>query len=713
MAYHFPQSALPILGLLQKGNYKQARLVLSTSEDLWSDPEGLAEALNVRILLEEGKIGLALEKATQICKSAESPPFFPSLYYHFIRHYAENPLHEYRILKSLEPSGCSALDYRYLFFLDLFNRSTSFLLIYHILPQSAWPSIIENLQKLANGYHEVGLFSEGLAAERTALEHLYTKLRKEEQVIVELKRLVAKSQGLGDLISAGKAQLFLAEIQATNWFRKQFTGSIQDVVAQFEEAISFLSQGQHQFAEALVSARMAKLFLNYGMPEGETLALQTIQLLENTPELQLKSQVWGDLDIWYRQRGNAALAINAHHEVGLLNDQLAVPVGKNRKTLTEIDAFLRKGKISQAKEKIALAYKNAQSIESPLEQSLVAVLEANAHSQINLYDDAASTLMSAIKVLEPSGICSQLAQLYERLSEINFHTRNWIQARKHIEQAIQISIELADFPAAGDYTSRLAWMLSLQAAEAHQIHTALPNIIEIYSRAQSLLLRDPTITAIIAIGESYNNLALLHLQANQLEKYFYYLEEASKLFQTYDLKQNLCFNLIMQGLAKMDFGLKKLDHALLAQARTAFLETEHMLAALSLESQLWRLYYYLGMNASYQIRISSPDSDLSLFKQETYYYLEKMGQELDQLREDTNEGLQTLGQQTLIAFGLDKQKAYSSAFLVFSILLNDGSSAWRWLERMKNRALLDALQTLFPKQIPNEIPSWSVIKSYI
>lgn len=680
--------------LLRQGRYQSASELLAGVTTSDTD-YGAAQVLTVRLLLEQGRIGTAYAFVT----SATQQPFAGEevqrlrLWAAFVRLYGELAHASGDLWRGLEQSCADVLSdpssgpsLRALA-IDFRSRAMAWRISLGWEPPALRPAVVEEMGRVVEAYEEAGELREALTARRRLSGFcrgvLFADMTLARRLLLEVRREAGES---GDLINDAEAALGLAEMDFEEALNADGV-NLQPLINNFVEAAQLFARADHAFAEARVAASVARLLLQYGLEEGVGLAHGAIDAFTGAGEIILRQEAWKQLATWYTYHGDERGASEALEASRRLSEEMQFGLSSGVDGLAEADGAFRGGRVAQAREILDRARFAEQSQTLGASYRLITV---NAVASLGLTDEAAALLRRLVADLREQGASVFLAQAWFLLAHA-VERDDPAEARRCIDEAIQVDEELGDTQSVGQHLANRAWLEVLRRLRAGESPLVNQEVESDFDRAQALLLTHRTLEARVQLGSLFQMRGQAALFARLWDECDRWLNAAEALSEALKLGPQLAFTLTYQALSWIEVGrragVKPYDEAL-----TRLAKAEEIFARAGLLGVLWRVVFYRGLCEYEAGRLEAPGSDEQRGRWErAKVYLEEAARQIDRLRGFADRSPAAQQQTTWIAFGVDKQTVYDIGFQLTWFWQRDSVAALTWLERMKGRALLDAL----------------------
>ncbi|MEA5620651.1 CHAT domain-containing protein [Cronbergia sp. UHCC 0137] len=682
--------------LLQKG-YFQKVIELLNSVDKFSPNYGFAQILKLRCLLEQGKIRVAgelLESVEQDSMDKENRTRF-ELWSGFVSLYGVLKKLSFDRWTNLEKVCSDVLSDTVkspslkALALDLDARLKAWKISLGYDSPCVRNAAIEQMGQAVGIYNQIGEHKESMAAKRRQAQFCCHKPLSNRSLARQLfEELRDEAHLIGDLVTEAEACLSLAEMDFDEAYANTNTDNrFENLIGSFEEAAQLFVKGGHIFGEAKVVLIFGELLLKYGCEDGVNLVLQAIEELASKDEIVLRQGAWRNLNIWHTHHGNFKQAREALRESEQLSVNMQFDLSQGIDWLGQADYAFRRGDISRAREILS------QSI-ALLENTSLGIayrqIMATITSSIGLFDEAEQLLTEITYKLKQHGPSSSLADTWFILGN-QLLTRDYSRSMYCMEQAIQIDQQLNDASSEAHHIFEKVWM----QAQYRRITSQSPLITEEielgFDQARDILLLDRTLEGQIQLGSLCDRRGQIYFFAKDWQRCGTWLTLAEELFREFKLLPSLAFTLSYQGLVLIELG-RTAGIQMYEEAQKRLQESQEILEEIGLQGVIWRSLFFLGLCEYEAGRLELPNSDQQKKRWErANNFLDKAARKIDQLRGFSENRYGIHQQNTWISFGVDKRTVYDTGFQLAWFWQNNCKMALTWLERMKSRALLDAL----------------------
>ena len=520
----------------------------------------------------------------------------------------------------------------------------------------------------------------GLAADRAAAQELYVRASRE-----------ANAAGL--VIPQAQADLALAEFE----LRALLDGSADHdqarLLAQFDELAAAFAAGGHAFGGALVHWAVARLLLEYGNPAGVELARDAAAGFAAADVPSSELQVWSTLRTWYTMHGEAEHVQEAEQHAARLASGLGFSPAEER-VLDNANQAFRSGDVARARALLTGLASGSRGLQAA--SRLMLATSANA---VGMQDEAKQLLEGVIADLTASGanlvLGEALAVLAALLTgEDDARVLDLLRTAASVARAAESPAEEAG------YRSQLAWTMVTQRMRTRDRPFLHSDAIAEFETAERLLAGQRTLAAGGELAKLYQYRGQAAFFDTDWPQVGTWLTKAESAARRLGLLPDLAFILTYQGLALIQ-AARRYGPAAYDQAARLFTEAQELFRRVSVSAFVWQTGFYRALCDIEAARWpGTDDGERAARLDRASRLMEEASALIDQLRESSESGDAARQQQVWAAFSADKQTFYGEGFGLAWDARADADAAWRWLERMKGRALLDGLSDAGADQRP-------------
>ena len=533
--------------------------------------------------------------------------------------------------------------------------------------------------------------SDGRVAERAVARELLRRARDE-----------AREQSFP--IAAAEARLALAEFDLREVLDGRGDLQEAEVLAEFDRLVEAFSAAGHTFGEAKVAWAVARLLLVYGLVAGVDMARTAAQEFAAAEALSSEQIVWAALDAWHSAHGDPAASGEAREQQNRLASVMGFGLAADVRALGEANTAFRSGDVARATPLLS-------GDPSSTSAGLLAgrrVMMATSAIAVGLTKEARGLLDGVIADLERTGASMVLGEALSVLAT-SLVGEDHERATRLLGRAIEVARETESATEEGLYLGRRAW-----GRVVHRYATAAAPLVDDQARAdfdaaERVLLTQRTLAAraeLVTLNQYRGQAAFFGADWDGCGHWF---TQAELIARQFDLVPQLAGILCHQGLALIQIGRQAgpvtYDHA---AARLD--ESRQLYEQVGLRAFNWKLLFFRALCDIEAARWSGPSPASSSPEpaerlNRAAALMQSASQEIDWLRQASEQGGAERRQEVWMAFSIDKQTFYEQGFQLAWDARADAAEAWVWLERSRGRALLDALSNPDAPRPTVELPS--------
>jgi CHAT domain len=544
--------------------------------------------------------------------------------------------------------------------------------------------LLDRLADVAEGYRAAGLPVEALAALRRAASFAAGGLPADrERSRALLIRARDEAAADGRVIAEAAAELALAEADL-RVLLDGGDGDLGSVPGRFSGIADAFRQGGHAFGDALVQWSMAGLLLRYGLDTGLDLAAQAAAGFAAADAPSSELQVWSALGLWHTLHGDPAGARQTAARSARLVSRMGFVQATEVRDLDEANRAFRSGDVALARELLTRDTRSAPGLQAA--SRLMLATSANA---VGLAAEARALLEGVVADLTATGASLVLGEALALLANLlagddDTRARELLRAAAAVARAAQSPVEEAK------YRGQLAWTLVTERMRAGQSPCLSPDADAWFAEAERLLAGQRTLEA----GGELAKLQQFRGQAAFFDKDWdqvgTWLSKAEATARAFGLRPDLAFILTYQSLVMIDLA-RRAGPATYDQAARLLAESRELFKQAEIQAFVWQTGFYQALCDIEAARAAQPEAKKTARLDRASVLMEEASGLIDELRQSAERGAASAGQAARMAFSVDKQVFYREGFQLAWDARADPAAAWRWLERMKGRALLDGL----------------------
>lgn len=552
-------------------------------------------------------------------------------------------------------------------------------------PQHRGP-VVAGLAGAAEGYRRAGLAADAVGALRRAASFAADGLRAERaraRTLLDEARTEAAAGGLG--LAEASAELALAEMDLREVLDGDEERDRAEVLGQFDALAAKFRAGGHAFGDALVGWAVARWLLVYGVAEGLELARTAARGFAAADVPSSEQRVWAALNSWYLVHGDPAGSREARAQEARLTELMGFGLAAEVRALDEANQAFRSGDIARARSLLGRRSRTSSGMQAA--NRLVLATSTNA---VGLRAEARELVEGVIAELSATGGSVVLGEALTVLAMMEMG-RDDDRAAELLAEAAGVA-HAAESPAEeAKYRALLAWarVVRRRAEGAAPIVDAAA--VAEFDEAERLLTGQRSLEAGGELARVYQFRAQAAFLSSDWNGCGTWLTKAETTARTFGLLPDLAFILCYQGLvmievarrtgpASYDFAASRLD------------ESRELLGRVELPAFAWQAGFYRALCDIEAARWpDTPPEHRAGRLTQASGLMEESSALIDRLRESSERGAADQRQQVWMAFAVDKQTFYTQGFQLAWDARAEPAAAWQWLERMKGRALMDAL----------------------
>lgn len=511
--------------------------------------------------------------------------------------------------------------------------------------------------------------SRGLASDRAAARGLLARSRAE-----------AERDGL-PLARAG-ALLGLAEFELRSLLDGDGKRSLPELLATFDAVAQNYQDGGHVYGGALVYWCVARWLLAYGFAEGLEIARAAALEFAAADAPAAEQQVWTALNLWHIVHGDPAAGQHAQLQVARLAAAMGVPLAADVSTLGEAHESLRTADVGRARSLLA------RRPDTPVVAAGYRSIEVTSALSVGLDEEArvlAEELIADLMAAEADLVLGEVLLVLATMLRV----RDFGRCTALLNQAAELARVNEDPVDEAKYRAHLAWCTALHRGAEGAVPVLDEQVLAGFGQAEALLAGQRSLRARGELVMVYELAGQAALTCSEWTASGRWLSQAEQVSRTAGLRPRLAAVLLHQGLALIWLG-RIAGPACYDQASAKLDEARSLYERIGLASFTWQATFHRALcdiEAARQV----PAPERTARQERAAGLMEEASALIDRLRGAAEIRGIAAQQQTRMAFSVSKQVFYSQGFQFAWAERRDPVAGWRWLERMKGRALLDAL----------------------
>ncbi|MFY1637632.1 CHAT domain-containing protein [Solwaraspora sp. WMMB335] len=574
---------------------------------------------------------------------------------------------------------------------DLATRAIRLQVVYAERPVSALPAAADAFAEVAHAYRRLGRHLDSWQATLSRAATLRAvPYQPDRPVLHLLDDLVSRTRSAGDPLAEAQARIARLEVTATARLSTPGAADLTMEIAETAAIEELLTDGGHAFPAARAGWPLTAVLLRHGAEPAVDLARQCAEQFHAAGADHLAHEVWRALHQWHAWRGETIEQQAAAEQAGRTGAGQGWQMYDLIDAVGTADGLFRAGQVGRARALVAEALTRAPHRAARV--SLRVMLAANL-SAVGRDVDARATLDAARDDLAQVGPTPLTAQVLGQLAALSVAS-DPAAALRLTGDAADAARALADHAEAGRF---LAQRLLLRAQIRHrQGSRPVVDTAGADDFAAALTEVEPLTTmegrrALATAHQIRGQAAFLDDDPQTWSRHFALAKEIARACQ---LRPELGFTLAYEAMAGLSLARRRADPAAFDAVTAVFHDAHRAFREADLNAVAWRARW-LAADAQMEAAARDPDPDgVTRRLAEAAAGFEETVWEIDVLRgaaagPDAADPVED--QLTRIGFGVDKQQVYRAGFTLAVDHLGDVALASRWLERMKGRALLDAL----------------------
>jgi hypothetical protein len=509
----------------------------------------------------------------------------------------------------------------------------------------------------------------GLAADRSAARAL-------------LARSCAETKRDGLPIAHAAALLGLADMELQAQLDRDADGPQPALLAEFDAIAGRYRDGGHAFGGALVSWCIARWLLAYGFPVGVEMARAAARDFAAADAPAAEQRVWAALNLWHITRGETAAGQHAQRESARLAAAIGLALSTEVAALGEAHDSLRAANVGQARRLLA---------HRPGTLAVAAgyrMIDVNSADSVGLHEEARVLAEQLIADLTAAGLDLVLGEVLLVLATM-VRERDFARCAALLEQAAALAHANESPEDEAKYRAHLAWCAALRHSSQGAVPVFDEQVLAGFGEAETLLAGRRTVKARGELVTVYEHAGQAALTCSDWTGCGRWLDKAEQVARAAGLLPRVAAILFHQGLALIQLGR---THGVVCYDLAAgrLDESRVLHEEIGLPYFTWQAIFQRALCDIEAARLV-PEAERAARQERAAGLLEEASALIDRLREAADSGGAAARQQTRMAFSVSKQVFYTQGFQFAWAERRDQVAAWRWLERMKGRALLDAL----------------------
>lgn len=490
-------------------------------------------------------------------------------------------------------------------------------------------------------------------------------------------------------IQQAEAALRLAEIEPERQARQAY---YQTATQLFERAGHALGPADVWFSHATHT--------NVPLEERMKSLQQALALYRQQGDLRGQNNVHNTLALWYTQQGDLEAALVAHQANLRIARRMGFVVAEATARLGLGDYYFRRGDFART---VAEYEAVEQLAGAPAIKALRKVSLANLYTQMNLHERALTLGREALATFQEVASLDNLSLAYFVLGNVLAGKRDWSGALEVWQEGCAIDRQRGDRNGEAEKLCNIAHALVLRHyTKGHGVPPAIcQEALALYEQARAVLAQAEDQQAMSIKAGSWQVLAQNALAGERLADAVQWLGQARELYATLDWRMQTAMTDIQLGLACMRVG-QTLSPGYFAEAEIHHRRALHYFEQAGMREQCWQIKYLLA-DCSYRQGLHD------IARQPAHWqaaagFIEDAATDIEFIRGDYLEAGAANDLAARVGLVADKEKVYLFAIQLHAYALRDHRQALDWAERLKGRALLDAL-AFAPLAAPMALPA--------
>ncbi len=570
---------------------------------------------------------------------------------------------------------------------DLLVRSAVLRFVLSGMGPSRRGPLVSRLAGTASRYREAGDGSEAVAALRRAANFAADGLAADRATARELLvRASGEAAEDGLRCAQAQAELALAALDLRAVLDVDDQGELAGILRRFDEVTAAFQAGGHVFAEALVGWAVARILLVYANAAGLELARSSAEGFAAADAPSSELQVWSALRLWYTVDGDRDLGQDAETRAARLAALMGSAFATEMRALDEANQAFRDGDVATARSMLTGLARSSPGLHMGSRLML-----ATSASAVGMRAEARQLLEGVVAELTSTGASLLLGEALALLATQVMDSGD--------NRAVDLLKSAADVARAAEapaeearYRAQLGWTMVTQRMRAGTRPYLTSDADAEFAACERLLAAQRTLDAGTELVKLYQYRGQAAFFDSDWDQVGTWLTKAERVARALGFLPDLAFILSYQGLVMIQVA-RRSGPPSYDQAARLLGESQRLFQQAGLPAFEWQSGFYRALcdieAARWPDSGSAPQRAVRLDRASRL--MEESSDLVDQLRAASESGDAERRQQVWMAFSVDKQTFYTQGFWLAQGARSEAADAWRWLERMKSRALLDGL----------------------
>ena len=543
--------------------------------------------------------------------------------------------------------------------------------------------VMTTLARSASRYRAAGLRRESAASLRRAATFGALGLAADRSKARELlMRAYSEAGDDGLPVACAAARLSLAELDFRDLLDGHGRWTLQEMGAEFDAIAACYRDGGHAFGDALVHWCAARWLLAYGVADGLDEARMAAATFAAADVPSMEQPVWAALNLWHTLHGDPAATREARAEESRLASAMGLTMAAEIRVLDEANQSFRGADVARARSLLA------QRPTSPSLDSASRLLAVTSAMAVGLHKEARALAEGLIADLTAAGADLVLGEILLVLASM-LMGRDDDRAAALLVQAAELA-HAAEAPVdEAKYWTQLAWITAHRRKAQGAVPAMDDQVLAEFDRAEALLKGQRSLQARAELAMLYELRGQAAFVCADWDACGTWLTQAEHVARSSGLLPHLAAICCIQGLVLIELGRSRgpqtYDHA-----AGRLDESRSLYERVDLPAFTWQVIFHRALCDIESARWLPPGERAERHTR-AIGLLEEASHLIDRIRDSAEYGSAAPQQRTRMAFSVNKQVFYTQGFQFSWDERRDPVAAWQWLERMKGRALLDAL----------------------
>jgi CHAT domain len=544
--------------------------------------------------------------------------------------------------------------------------------------------VVPQLARAAGSYRRAGLGRESVAALRRAAAFGMDGLAADRLRSRELL-LQAQAEAEHDrlALAATAARLDLAELNFRELLERRDDHTWPGVTAAFDVIAGRYRDDGHAYGDALVSWRMTRWLLAYGQGVGLPPARLAAQQFAAADVPAAEQPVWAALNAWCMAHGDPQGSRQARAQEARLAAATGWTLAAEVRALDEANQSFRSADVARVRALLTRRPRASPSVAAGYRLTAV-----TSTLSVGLRQEAREMAEELIADLTESGADLVLGEVLLVLASLlTGHDDD--RAAALLGHAIELAHASEQWVDEAKYRAQLAWATAHRRRARGQLPFFDDQVRAGFDQAAALLESERSLSARAELAMLYELRGQAAFISSDWDASYVALSRAETVARTMGLMPHLAAICCHQGLVLIELG-RRLDLRAYDRAADRLDESRRLYQQAALPSFYWQVTFHRAL-CDIESGRRLPPGEADVRFQRAGLLMEEASRVIDRIRRSSEGGGADRQQRTWTAFAVSKQEFYTQGFQLAWHDRGDPADAWLWLERMKGRALLDAL----------------------